>query len=57
MARIAPSWIRTSKVLPVEFETEEMPDQEQVAGRRHRQELRQAFHEAEKERLEHLRHD
>ena len=52
IARIAPSWIRTSKVLPVDSKPRKWPTSSRWPGRGDRQELGQALDEAEEERLE-----
>ena len=46
---MAPSWISTSKALPVDLKPEEMAGKQDVAGRRHRNELGQPFQKTEQQ--------
>ena len=48
---MAPSWISTSNGLAGRAEAEEMAGEEDVAGRRNRDELGQAFQDPEEGRL------
>ena len=53
---MAPSWIRTVEGLAeiLVVEAEEMPDQQQVPGRGHRQELGQPLDDTEEDRLDYV---